>query len=190
MRYQGHTDIELNETGYCQATKLAQRLASEPIRAVYSSDLKRALETARIIASSHQLEVEAISALREIHFGAWEGLTFEEIKNQYKDLVDKWYSSPGEIRIPQGETFDEVKKRAFNTVQELVKLNEPGAIVVVTHGGPIRAILCALLNVDLNYAFRIRQDNAALNIIDFYGDIGVLSLLNDTHHLGTDITLL
>ncbi|NPV28300.1 MAG: alpha-ribazole phosphatase [Firmicutes bacterium] len=182
-RYQGHTDIELSEVGLKQARLLAQRLAREPVQAVYASDLKRAYETARILAIPHQLEVQTISSLREINFGAWEGLTFEEIKTRFKELADRWYTTPAEIQIPQGETFAQLKERAYRTVLELVKKHDPGAFIIVTHGGTIRAIICALLDIDLNHAFRIRQDNGALNIIEYHQNRGILCLLNDTHHL-------
>ncbi|MDH7578779.1 MAG: alpha-ribazole phosphatase [Bacillota bacterium] len=182
-RYQGHTDIELSEAGFKQAQLLAQRLVREPVEAVYASDLRRAFETARIVAAPHKLQVQTVPELREINFGAWEGLTFEEIKTQFRELAANWYTSPAKIRIPQGETFAELKERAYNTVMELVKKHDPGTLIIVTHGGTIRAIICALLNIDLNHAFRIRQDNGALNIIEYYENRGVLCLLNDTHHL-------
>ncbi len=182
-RYQGHTDIELSETGFNQAHLLAERLASEPVQAVYASDLKRAFETARILAIPHKLKVQAIPNLREINFGAWEGLTFEEIKTRFRELAAHWYTSPAKIQIPQGETFAQLKERAYNTILELVKKHEKETIIVVTHGGTIRTIICALLDIDLNHAFRIRQDNGALNIIEYYQDRGVLCLLNDTYHL-------
>jgi alpha-ribazole phosphatase len=77
-------------------------------------------------------------------------------------------------------------ERAYSTVTDLARKHDPGAIAVVTHGGAIRSIICALLGIDLNNVFRIRQDNATLNIIDFYDGYGILNLLNDTHHLETE----
>ncbi|MGB9792453.1 MAG: alpha-ribazole phosphatase [Thermacetogeniaceae bacterium] len=181
-RYQGHTDIELSETGRKQAYALAKRLANENIDAIYASDLRRALETASILAVPHKLPVQALPELREINFGVWEGLTFEEIKTKYQDLAERWHNLPATVRIPGGETFEEVKERAYNTILKLVQKHDPGTIIVVTHGGTIRAIICALLGIDLNHAFRIRQDNGSLNIIEFYENWGVLCLLNDTTH--------
>lgn len=182
-RYQGHTDIELSETGRKQANALAQRLAKETIHAVYASDLKRAMETAKILAAPHNLPVQTLTSLREINFGVWEGLTFDEIRMRYKDLADRWHVSPATVKIPEGETFQEVKERAYKVILELVQKHDPGTIIVVTHGGTIRTIVCALLGLDLNNAFRIRQDNGALNIIEFYEDYGILCLLNDITHI-------
>jgi len=183
-RYQGHTDVALSEIGRKQAQLLAQRLAKEEIKAVYASDLRRALETAKILAEPHNLAVETLPGLREINFGYWEGLTFAEISEKYKDLAERWYSAPAEVQIPGGETFFQLKERVYSTVLELVKKHNQETIVVVTHAGPIRALICALFNIDLNYAFRIRQDNCALSIIEFYEGTGILCLLNDTSHLG------
>jgi len=83
----------------------------------------------------------------------------------------------------KGETFVEVKERAYNAVLKLLKENDPGTIIVVAHGGTIRAIICGLLDIDLNHAFRIEQDNTALNIIQYDQGFISLSLLNDTNHL-------
>jgi alpha-ribazole phosphatase len=182
-RYQGHTDVELGESGRLQARLLSERLATQPLKAVYASDLRRALETAEIIAAPHNLRVELLSQLREINFGAWEGLTYQEIRERFGDLVDRWHAAPGDVPIPDGEVFQELKDRACAAIAELVRRHESEAIAVVTHGGTIRAIICALLDISMNHLFRIRQDNAALNIIDFYDNFAVLSLLNDTHHL-------
>jgi len=185
-RYQGHTDIDLSATGRNQAHLLSLRLATVSLQAVYASDLKRALDTARIIAEPHGLDVQALPQLREINFGAWEGLTFQEIEARYPEIANKWHSSPGSVRIPDGETFQELMERAYGAVLDLAKSNDPGTVAVVTHGGAIRSIISALLGMDLNNLFRIRQDNAALNIIDFYDGYGILNLLNDTHHLETE----
>lgn len=182
-RYQGHADVGLSDIGREQARALSKRLAKEAINAIYSSDLKRALETASILAEPHNLPVQALPELREINFGAWEGLTFDEIKAKYPELAERWHKLPATVRIPGGETFEEVKERAYSIILKLVQKHDPGAIVVVTHGGTIRAIICALLEIDLNHAFHIRQDNGSLNIIEFYEDWGILCLLNDTTHI-------
>ena len=120
---------------------------------------------------------------REINFGVWEGLTHKEISEKYKELAEKWYQSPATVRDTKGETFVELKERAYNAVLKLLKENDPGTIIVVAHGGTIRAIICGLLDIDLNHAFRIQQDNTALNIIQYNQGFIVLSLLNDTNHL-------
>jgi alpha-ribazole phosphatase len=182
-RYQGHTDIELSPAGCRQAELLAKRLSALQLEAVYASDLQRAMATARILAAPHQLEVQAVRELREIHFGAWEGLTYKEIQERYKEVADRWYASPATVRIPEGETYTEVKERSYAVIEKLAAKHDGGTIMVVTHGGTIRTIVCGLLGLDLNQSFRINQDNTALNIIEFYDSYGILKLLNDTSHL-------
>lgn len=182
-RYQGHSDIELSDTGRKQAELLAQRLSKVKVTAIYASDLKRAYETAEILAIPHRIQVKTRPDLREINFGVWEGLTFQEIQEKYSDLADRWYQHPAILRIPQGETFEEVKERSYREILKLVEAHDNETIIVVAHGGTIRCIICNLLGIDLNHAFRIRQDNCALNIIDFYDGSVVLTLLNDVNHI-------
>ncbi len=182
-RYQGHTDVELSEIGRDQARLLAGRLSAQPIKAVYSSDLRRALDTASIIAEPHQLQVEMLPALREINFGAWEGLTYQEIKERFGDLIERWHAAPLEVPIPKGENCQDLQGRAYGAILNLVKKHPEGTIAVVTHGGTIRAIVCSMLDISMNHMFKIRQDNGALNIIDYYDEFSILSLLNDTNHL-------
>lgn len=183
LKYQGHSDVALTATGSEQATLVAQRLAGEEIAAVYASDLSRAFITAQAIAKSRKLQVMPITDLREINFGQWEGLTYEQINAHWPDILSKWYFSPDEVNIPGGESFRELKERAMRVIDELIARHPKQTIVVVSHGGTIRTILCAALNVHLNYVWNIQQDNTAVNIIKYYRDRPVVTLMNDTHHL-------
>jgi alpha-ribazole phosphatase len=183
LKYQGHSDVALTAAGSEQATLVAQRLAGEEIAAVYASDLSRAFITAQAIAKSRKLQVMPITDLREINFGQWEGLTYEQINARWPDILSKWYFSPDEVNIPGGESFRELKERAMRVINELVARHPKQTIVVVSHGGTIRTILCAALNIHLNYVWNIQQDNTAVNIIKYYRDRPVVTLMNDTHHL-------
>ena len=183
MRYQGHTDIALTDEGIKQAELVAERLAKEKINAVYSSDLSRAFITAERIAQRHGVSVTGIPELREIKFGEWEGLTYKGIGEKWPDQLPKLYSHPDEVVIPGGETFRDLKARATRAVESLVEKHPEDTIAVVSHGGTIRTILCATLNIHLNHVWSIRQDNTAVNIIEYYGDRAIVSLVNDIHHL-------
>lgn len=183
LKYQGHTDIELTPKGIEQAKKVAARLAGEKIDAVYASDLRRAFKTAEYIADVHQLPVIAVPKLREINFGDWEGLMYDSICDQWPDVMDKFYTLTDEVQIPGGETFRELKQRAEEAVAEIVKNHPDQTVVVVTHGGTIRTIICAALNIHLNYLWNIRQDNTAVNIINYFGDRTIVDLINSTYHL-------
>ena len=183
MKYQGHCDVALTEKGVEQAKLAAKRLAGEEISAVYASDLSRAFKTAECIAEKHNLLVTAIPSLREINFGEWEGLTFDKINNQWTEAMSKLFTHPDEIVIPGGETFREVKERATSALAKLVERHPHQTIVVVSHGGTIRTLLCAALNIHLNHLWNIKQDNTAINILEYYDDRVMVALVNDVHHL-------
>jgi uncharacterized phosphatase len=132
-RVQGHTDRPLNERGRAQAHALAQQLAGEPLDAVYASDLSRAYETARIVADTHSLPVEALPELRERDFGTWEGLTDEEILERFPDTRTggPWGDA---------ETRDELETRILAAMGRVVARHPGGRVLVVTHGGPLRVM--------------------------------------------------
>ena len=184
-KYQGHSEVELSEAGIRQAELVADRLAKEPVHAIYSSDLGRALRTAEHIAKPHGLTVKGVKRLREFHFGEWEGLTFPEITARWPVISSDFFKNPDAIRVPGGETFGEVKVRAEAVIKDLI-CDHPGqTIVVVSHGGTIRTILCAALGLDLNRVWAIRQDNTAVNIVEYHGESAIVTLLNDIHHIAT-----
>lgn len=186
LRYQGHSDIELTALGRKQAELVAARLIKEPISAVYSSDLGRALRTAEYIAAQHRLTVTPIHGLREYHFGEWEGLTFKQIAKHWPDISVDFFKNPDAVRVPGGETFGEVKARAEAAVRKLVNQHPGQTIVLVSHGGTIRTILCAALGLHLHHVWSIRQDNTAVNIIEYYPETAIVALVNDVHHLNTE----
>ena len=183
MKYQGHCDVALTEKGVAQAMLAAQRLADENISAVYASDLSRALKTAECIGAQHNLPVVAIPELREINFGEWEGLTYEGINNQWSDTMANLFTHPDDVQIPGGETFRAVKERATLALTKLVEKHPNQTIVIVSHGGTIRTLLCSVLNIHLNHLWNIKQDNTAINILEYYDEQVMVSLVNDVHHL-------
>jgi len=183
MKYQGHSDIVLDEEGLRQAELVGERLKQESVQAVYSSDLKRAMVTAEKIAAHHGLPVGIMPDLREIMFGEWEGYTFQFVYERWPQEADKLFTSALEARIPGGETFEQVKERAQRAIDELTAKHQDQTVVVVCHGGIIRTILCNVLGIDLNRVWDIKQDNTAVNIIEVHPGRNVIALVNDTHHL-------
>jgi alpha-ribazole phosphatase len=186
FKYQGHSEVDLTPNGVRQAELVATRLAKEPIRAVYSSDLGRAMKTAEYIAASHGLTVTPVTGLREYHFGEWEGLTFQQIAERWPDISVAFFKNPDEIRVPGGETFREVKDRAEAAVRNLVDKHPDQTIALVSHGGAIRTILCAALGLHLNRVWAVRQDNTAVNIIEYNQETAIVALVNDVHHLASE----
>ena len=186
MKYQGHSDIALTEQGIYQASLVAERLKSEKVNAVFASDLSRAFQTAEIIGSKFGLSTAAIPAFRELNFGSWEGLTYRKIGEKWQGESRQIFTAPDEVQVPGGETFRQLKDRAMAALNELVEKYKGETIVIVSHGGTIRTILCAALNMPLNNLWSIRQDNTAVNIIEKFHDMWFVSLVNDIHHLNDD----
>jgi broad specificity phosphatase PhoE len=130
-RWQGHSDRPLNDTGREQALALADELAGQPISAVYSSDLVRAHETARIVAERLGLDVVTVPGLRERRFGSWEGLQDTDVERRF----------PGVRGAPDAEARDEMTRRVLDSLAAIAAGNQGRTVLVVAHGGPIRAVL-------------------------------------------------
>lgn len=187
FRYQGHTDIALGETGLRQAQLLQKRFSGQEIRAIYSSDLERAVQTAAVIAEPHGIEVITDPRLREINFGVWEGLNYSEIEARYPALLKVWLETPHLLEIPQGETFPAVLERAMSCISEITAGKPAGNTVIVSHGGTISALLCGFLEQPLTRMRTYRQSNAAVNILSI-NENGVLAeTINDISHLEGDV---
>ena len=184
-KYFGITDIELNEEGLIQAGLISKRLEKENLFRIYSSNLKRAFKTAEIIAKPHRISVEPKEDLREINFGDWEGLSFQEIQKSYPHEFSKWQNNIMDFTTPHGESVLELKKRIETAFSEILNSARENNVAIVTHGGPIRVILSRMLSPNaLETVFwKIRQDNAALNIIENIDNTQIISLVNDTSHL-------
>jgi len=179
-RFQGHTDVELNNTGRWQAERLRDRLAGQRIDVVYSSDLKRTLDTAQIVVSGRGLTVIPCKELREINFGELEGMTFDEIRRRYP----AWGDRNAEVSIPGGESLEQLASRVKLFASWLIEQHsEDETVLIVAHGALLRVLVCVLLGIDVAHWRQIRVDSVSLTIVEFYLGWVVLSLLNDTSHL-------
>jgi len=181
--YVGRLDPPLNARGRAQAATLARRMAGQSLAAVYSSPLKRALTTAQMIAAPHGLEVNVIAELAELDFGDWDGLTYQEIAEIAPQRFNRWLADPAQARPPNGETLLEMSQRVMEAINGIIAAHPGETVVVVTHGGPARIIVCHALGISLSEQWRIRQDLAAVSWLDFDERWATLSLLNDTCHL-------
>ena len=187
-KFSGFQDVNLTEKGIWQAKRLARRLEGVQVDAVYCSDLKRARHTAEIIFGDRGEDIVVSPNLREINFGTWEGLTFEEIKLKEGAKFTSWMENPDEKSIiPQGESLAILNDRVMTEVNRILEEHKneekDKTIAIVCHGGAIRVILCNALNLELKNLWYIKQKSTALNIIDYYDNRGFISLLNDTSHL-------
>ncbi len=151
-RCQGTTDMELNSVGLQQAREVAAYLGNERIHAVYSSNLKRAIQTAVAISEPRNLAVVIDESLRELDHGKLEGLTFSEIQAQYPRFIYKWRNEPAELRVPGGERLIDVGKRAWDGMNRIVRRHHTGeTIAIVSHNFPILTILCRITETPLNH---------------------------------------
>jgi alpha-ribazole phosphatase len=139
-RFCGHSDPDLNDQGLAQLTSLARLLSVEPIDTVYSSDLRRAKSTAQAIAAARDIPQVLRPALREIDFGRWEGLSWEQIERVDPAYASRWIACHPRLPAPAGESFQAFEARILREVNHLLDCNR-GPIAVVTHGGVLRVIL-------------------------------------------------
>ena len=166
-RYMGSADIPLNNKGKKQARIIAGYFKNKDISVIYSSKLKRTLETAELIAKPHNLKVKEDRRLNEINFGEWEGMTFEQIKKKHPGLAREYLLKPQNIKIPGGESFKEFKNRVSASLEEILA-HEEGNVAIVAHGGVNRVIICELLKIPFSRLWQIKQDNGAINKIEIY----------------------
>jgi broad specificity phosphatase PhoE len=191
MRFQGQTDIPLDEEGREQARRIAARLArvSLPPSVVWSSDLGRARETAEAIAAPHKLTVHTTPLLRETHLGDWEGLTRADIEARGEgERLAGYVRDSHQNRPPGGETLESAWER-MNQAVAMLRETHPDATsaVIVGHGGSLRALLCDALDAPITSMRRLWLANASLSIIEEHdgvaGRIKRVTLLNDVSHL-------
>ena len=190
-RIQGQSDPSLNAAGKRQARRLGLRLASVPFAEASCSDLRRCSETAAgILLGSNDVRLQEMPELREKNFGAWEGLTFREVEARYPDLYRNWLTAGDPSFAPPGGESDlQLYSRADTVVDRLreTRTGSGGNLLVVTHGGTLRALIACLLGLPAQKMWKFRFANTGLSVVSLFEDgSAVVDLLNDTSHLGED----
>jgi len=180
--FRGRIDIELNETGIKQAELLAEYLSERQIDAIYSSPLKRAVKTAEIIAGYHKLDVEITPGLIDFDCGEWHGLLHQEVKDKYKELYALWVSHPDKVKLPAGESLNDVRKRAIGVVDNVVAKYE-GTVVLAAHRVVNKVLICALLGLDNSHFWNIRQDICGITTFSYENGQFILTEHNNTSYL-------
>jgi broad specificity phosphatase PhoE len=164
-RWQGHADRPLTERGREQARVLAERLAHIELDAVWSSDLRRARETAVVVAELQGLDVTVERDLREVDVGSWSGLTRPEAEERFPEGFRRWRT--GHPGWKDGESYEMMADRVLGAVDRIAADLNGGRALVVSHGGPIRAIHAAALGLDVHAYRRLRpvEPNARLSAV-------------------------
>ena len=183
-RFAGATDVPLSDAGREQVRRLAERLADDNLTAIYASPLGRTVETARILAEPHALEVQIRDGLREMSHGRWEQKTRHEVDREFPEEAAAWEEDPYTFAPVGGESGLAVTARALPVLMEIVRENQGGNVLIASHKATIRLLLSSLLGFDpRRYRDNLGQSPAALNVVDFKDAVHArLTLFNDTSH--------
>jgi probable phosphoglycerate mutase len=183
-RWQGHADIPLSEEGRAQARLLAARLRREGQRFdhVYASDLHRAFETASILATALGMPVHPLLGLREMHVGAWSGMTSAEVRERHPDQWESYSRGEDGPRGGHGETYAALTERVVGTIEELARTHPGQRLLVVTHGGPVRSLLSHIRKIIGQWRDQ-HIDNTSLTEICFEPSGPRIVRVNDVEHL-------
>jgi len=184
-RFQGRSDIPLNQTGRNQGQALALLLKDEPIRAIYSSPLARAMETASLIRTFHPFApLFEEEGLTEMDLGQFDGMDAVDWVSRYPDLLEAWRSQPASLRMPGGEGLQEVQARAMDVMERISSLYPSGSsLLVCGHNFVNRTILCFAMGISLDKFRDLKQDPAALNILWKREGKLLAEVVNDVSHL-------
>jgi broad specificity phosphatase PhoE len=182
-RCQGVADIVLNENGKKQARELAHSLRDHNIKAIYSSDLKRAHETAQHIAEHHNITVQLEPGLQEMNQGDLEGLSFPDIRDKYAEVLKQWRESPETLRLPSGESLVEVQNRAWKVFEKVNQNHIGETVVVVSHNLTIITLLCKITGVGLKGFRDFHIEATSKNIIISEDGSLRIDVINDVSHL-------
>ena len=175
----GHTDIDITEVGILQMEHLAERLRLVNLKAIYASDLTRSVKGAQIIARYHNVPIISLPELREMYFGAWEGLSMSEIQDRYPGELERRKDDPSNYRTPgNGESVRALAERIIPCLEGILDALKGSDILLVGHGGVNRVILCNALGLDLANMISLQQDYGCLNIIDYRADSRLVRLIN------------
>ena len=184
-RFQGRSDLPLSKEGRDQARALALALKDEPIKAIYSSPLARAMETARFVKAYHpSAPFYQEDGLIEMDLGEFDGMTAEDWIANYPDYRKKWMKNPSTVKMPGGESLKDVQDRAIVSLHKIIDQHSPETtIAICTHNFVICTLLCHALEISLDRFREIKQDTAALNIIHKRGKKFHVDTINDRTHL-------
>lgn len=177
-RFQGQRDVSLTAAGRREVRLLCEKCSMHAVRAVYSSDLRRARQTADAVARKFGLDVEVRAELREMRFGQWEGLSWNQIARRFPRLASSWIERFPYQAIPGAEPLQQFRKRIAAGVREIVTENRGQCALVVTHAGVIRFTLARVLGLPAQNLFRLAQDSCAVNVIDFLEKGAIVRCIN------------
>ena len=181
--YRGRSDIGLDEVGTRQAELLGKYLSNYELEAIYSSPLKRALDTANIIARYRRIDVQIAGGLVHFDYGEWQCLPEREVKKLYPAISNEWHNNPDKVRMPGGESLEDVRRRAIKVVNDATSECQ-GSVVLVSHRVVSKVLICSLLGLDNSHFWNIKQDVGGITVFNYSDGRYILAGHNDTSHPG------
>ena len=180
--FRGRADVDLDEVGVTQAKLLGKYLSNWKLEAIYSSPLRRALDTANMVARYQKVAVRVADGLIDFDYGEWQSLPEQEAKRLYPALLNEWQKSPHKVTMPGGERLEDVRRRAVEVVDGIVSRPQ-GSVLLVSHRVVIKVLVCYLLGLDNSHFRNIRQDICGITVFNYADGRFVLTRHNDTSHL-------
>ena len=181
--YKGAIDIPLSDKGRQRIARASEFLSRFKIDFIYTSALSRCIESGKIIAEKQDAPVEIASALNELGFGLWEGLSFEEIREKYPNELNLWLQDLENHTPPEGEPMRNAQRRGVAKFNEIAERHGGQNVAIVSHAGILRLIICSILDLKLQGMFRIGQDYGCIDMVRIHKDgIAVVELLNFTQY--------
>jgi broad specificity phosphatase PhoE len=180
--FRGRADVNLDEVGIKQAELLGKYLSSWKLEAIYSSPVKRATDTANIIARYQKIGVKIAEGLVDFDYGEWQSLPEQEVKKLYPALLNEWHNNPHKVRMPAGESLEDVRRRAIKVVNDVLSKYQ-GSVVLISHRVVNKVLICSLLGLDNSHFWNISQDVGGITIFNYIDGRFVLTRHNDTSHL-------
>jgi len=181
--FRGHEDVRLNATGIAQADATAEALKDKVFEAIYSSQLKRAMVTAKRIAAPHEIEVREKFGLVDINYGLWQGKRESTVKESHPKLYERWQNNPSKVKFPGGESVRKSWKRVNTALREILFLHGTGSVVIVTHRIPLKFMTTYLLGKHLEDFNKVVHDPCAISVFEVEGRQHKPVILNDSRHL-------
>ena len=182
-RFRGRAELDLDQIGMGQARAAVARIARWQVSAIYSSPLRRAVSTAKILASPFDLEVQLLEGLIDIDYGKWQGLSLKEAAADDSELYALWLKSPHLVTFPEGESLEQVRIRTVAALETLLAQHPEQTIVLVSHKVVCKVLICSILGLDNSHFWQVEQDTGAIDLVETRDRLLRVSLLNDTCHL-------
>jgi len=180
--YRGRADVSLDEMGIKQAELLGKYLSNWGLEAIHSSPLRRALDTANIVARYQKINVHITEDLIDFDYGEWQSLPEQEVKRLYPTLHHEWHNNPHKVKMPGGESLEDVRRRALKVVRDVLARYQ-GSVVLVSHRVVNKVLICSLLGLGNPYFWNIKQDVGGITVFNYVDERFVLTRHNDTSHL-------